>query len=190
MYERGGGNPLFTEALLDAGGMVSPELPWSLRELLLGTVKNLPEQSQQVLRAAAPGGARIGHRLLATVTGLGDAELAAALRPAVSGGVLVADGDGYAFRHELFREAVREDTLPGELVQAYRAFAEALTADPSLSPDYLVPARLARRGRGLARAARRVGGRNRRGQRVRLCRASNDAGAVGQGARSRAARRH
>ena len=70
VYDRGAGNPLFTEALLEAGGTISAGLPWSLRELLLSAVKELPEQVQQVLRAAALGGSRVGHRLLAAVTGL------------------------------------------------------------------------------------------------------------------------
>ena len=75
VYQRGAGNPLFTEALLGTDGTVTPGLPWSLRELLLSRVKELPVQAQQVLRSAAVGGSRIGHGLLAAVTGLGDAAL-------------------------------------------------------------------------------------------------------------------
>ena len=71
-------------------------------------------------------GRRIGQRLLAEATGLGDAALDAVLRPAVTASVLVAEADGYAFRHELFREALWEDLLPGERAQAHRGFAEAL----------------------------------------------------------------
>jgi DNA-binding CsgD family transcriptional regulator len=148
VYARGGGVPLFTEALVNADGTVSPGLPGSLRDLLLGAVKELPEQAQQVLRAAAAGGARVGHELLATVTGLDDAALAAVLRPTVAANVMVADADGYAFRHELIREAVREDLLPGERVQAERAFAEALEANPALSPERLVSVQLALHWRG------------------------------------------
>ena len=44
---------------------------------------------------------------------------------------------GYAFRHELFREAVLWDLLPGERAQAHRAFAEALQSDPPLRPESL-----------------------------------------------------
>jgi DNA-binding CsgD family transcriptional regulator len=134
VYQRGGGNPLFTESLVDPDGALSLELPWSLRDLLSSRVKDLPEQAQRVLRAAAVGGARAGHELLAAVTGLSATALDDALRPAVAAGVLVAEADGYAFRHELFREALLADLLPGERAQAHRAFAEALLADPSASP--------------------------------------------------------
>jgi hypothetical protein len=57
-----------------------------------------------------------------------------ALRPAVAAGVLVASEGGYAFRHELFREAVLWDLLPGERAEAHRAFAEAVQSGPPLSP--------------------------------------------------------
>jgi DNA-binding CsgD family transcriptional regulator len=149
VYERGNGIPLFTEALVSADGTVGLGVPWSLRDQLLGAVKELPEQTQQVLRsAAAGGGVRVGHGLLAAVTGLDDLALAAALRPAVAANVVAADADGYAFRHELIREAVWEDLLPGERTQAERAFAEALEADPALSPDGMVAVRLALHWRG------------------------------------------
>jgi DNA-binding CsgD family transcriptional regulator len=148
VYTRGGGIPLFTEALVNSDGTVSAGLPWSLRDLLSGAVKELPEPTQQVLRTATAGGIRVGHRLLAVVTGLDDAALAAALRPAVAANVLVSDADGYAFRHQLIREAVREDLLPGERPAAHRRFAEALEADPSLSPAGRVSVQLALHWRG------------------------------------------
>ena len=148
VYQRGGGNPLFTEALVSAGGTVSPGVPWSLRDQLLGAVKDLPEQTQQVVRAAAAGGVRVGHELLAAVTGLEDAALAAALRPAVAVSVMVADADGYAFRHDLIRQAVWEDLLPGERARAERAFAEALEAWPALGGDGMADVRLALHWRG------------------------------------------
>jgi len=143
VYQRGGGIPLFTEALVSAGGTVTLGVPWSLRDQLLGVVKELPEQTQQVLRAATLGGARVGHALLAAVTGLDDAALTAALRPAVAANVMVADPGGYYFRHDLIRQAVQEDLLPGERVQAERAFAQTLEAGPALSGDGMAPVRLA-----------------------------------------------
>jgi DNA-binding CsgD family transcriptional regulator len=137
VYERGGGNPLFTEVLLNADGTLAPGLAGPARDLLLGVVGELPADCQRVLRIAAIGGARIGHRLLARVTGLEGAALDDALRPAVAAGVLVAGEAGYAFRHELYREAVLWDLLPGERVQAHRAFAKVLEIDPLLSQESL-----------------------------------------------------
>jgi DNA-binding CsgD family transcriptional regulator len=133
VYQRGGGNPLFTEALLDPGGAVSPALPLPLRDLLLALVHELPAPALQVARTAAVSGPRVGHALLAAVTGLDEAALTAALRLAVAASVLVSDTDGYAFRHELIREAVLSDLLAAERAQAHRRLAETLEADPSLS---------------------------------------------------------
>jgi hypothetical protein len=137
VYERGGGNPSLTEVLLDADGMVTPGPPGPARDLLLGAVSELPADCQRVLRTAAVGGPSIGHRLLAAVTGQEGTALDDAVRPAVTAGVLMAGEAGYAFRHELFREAVLWDLLPGERVQAHRAFAVALETSPLLSPESL-----------------------------------------------------
>lgn len=134
IYERGGGNPLFTEALLTKDGAVRDELPGTLREQLLATVQRLPEETQQLLRTAAVAGTQIAHALLAAVTSTAEDTLSGVLRPAVATHVLVGETDGYAFRHALIREAVLADALPGERTQAHRRFAEALAADASLSP--------------------------------------------------------
>ena len=134
LYHRSEGNPLFVETLLCCDGELSPELPESLRDLLLNSVRRLPEDTQEVLRVASAGDATTGHGLLAAVSGLDDAALIRALRPAVTANVLRAQGDGYAFRHELIREAVHEDLLPGEHGRLHSRFAEAIDADPGLVP--------------------------------------------------------
>jgi ATP/maltotriose-dependent transcriptional regulator MalT len=134
LYRRSEGNPLFVEALLCCDGELSPELPESLRDLLLESVRRLPEDTQEVLRVASAGGEATGHALLGTVTGLDDAALTRAVRPAVIANVLHPRGDGYAFRHELIREAVHEDLLPGEHGRLHSRFAEAIDADPALVP--------------------------------------------------------
>ena len=134
LYHRSEGNPLFVEALLCCDGELSQELPESLRDLLLDSVRKLPEDTQEVLRVASAGGESTGHALLGTVTGLDDVALTRAVRPAVIANVLQARGDGYAFRHELIREAVHEDLLPGEHGRLHSRFAEAIDADPTLVP--------------------------------------------------------
>src|SRR6185312_8337039 len=97
-------------------------------------VRRLPEDTQEVLRVASAGGASTGHLLLAAVSGLDDAALTRAVRPAVTANVLHPSGDGYAFRHELIREAVHDDLLPGEHGRLHSRFAEAIDANPALVP--------------------------------------------------------
>ena len=133
VYRRTDGNPLFVQALVTAPEP-SDELPETLRDLLVGSVRRLPEPTQEVIRVASAGGPRTGHRLLAAVTGLDDAELARALRPAVAANVLVAGAAEYTFRHALISEAVHDELLPGERGQVHGRFAEAIAADPALVP--------------------------------------------------------
>lgn len=129
-HARGGGNPLFVEALVTTPGEA---VPGSLRDLLLGRVRRLPGPARAAVRAASCAGDRAGHALLAAVTGLPDADLGEALRPAADHGLLIADGDGYAFRHALIREAVHGDLLPGERSALHRRYAEAVERRPELS---------------------------------------------------------
>ena len=83
---------------------------------------------------ASAGGEMTGHALLGAVSGLDDAALIRAVRPAVIANVLHPRGDGYAFRHELIREAVHDDLLPGEHGRLHSRFAEAIDAHPALVP--------------------------------------------------------
>ncbi|HUN34241.1 MAG TPA: AAA family ATPase, partial [Trebonia sp.] len=135
LFRRAEGNPLFTEELLCCDGGLADEIPDSLADLLLNAVRRLPEETQEVLRVASAASGAASHELLAKVTGRADADLSRALRPAVTGNVLVTTSGGYAFRHALIREAVHEDLLPGEHGQVHTRYAEAIDADPSLVPD-------------------------------------------------------
>jgi DNA-binding CsgD family transcriptional regulator len=132
IYQRAEGNPLFVEELLCCDGGLTTELSESLRDLLLAGVQRLPEETQELLRAASAGGQRSSHALLAAVTGLDGDDLARGLRPAVAANVLRADEDGYTFRHELGREAIYDDLLPGERTRLHTRFAEALGSDAGL----------------------------------------------------------
>lgn len=143
VFARSSGNPLFVEAVLGSEARPGGPLSEPLRHLLLAAVDRLPEETQSILRIAVGGGTRVGHRLLTAVSGLDDAGVTAALRPAVDAHVLVVADDDYAFRHALIREAINGDLLPGERTRLHTRFAEALEADPSLLP----------RGRGAAELA-------------------------------------
>lgn len=125
---RSEGNPLFVEALAEAGSDVVPE---RLRDLLLAGYRDLPDASRAVARVVAIGGDRVGHDLLAAVAGLDGPALEAVLRPAFERRLLVGAGHGYAFRHALFRAAVAAELLPGERRRVHRGYAEALAASPN-----------------------------------------------------------
>jgi DNA-binding CsgD family transcriptional regulator len=132
-YQRTEGNPLFVEALLGDGGLGSG-LPESLRDLLVAGVRRMPEPTQEVVRVASAGGERVGHALLAAVIGLDEPALASALRPAVAANVLLTDTDGYKFRHNLIREAVHDELLPGERGALHGRFARVIGDYPALVP--------------------------------------------------------
>jgi DNA-binding CsgD family transcriptional regulator/tetratricopeptide (TPR) repeat protein len=147
VFARSEGNPLFTEELLGSIRAGSSELPATLRDLLRGRILALPEPASQVLTVVAVAGRRVPHRLLAAVAGQDDDILAAVLRTAVAGQLLVIQPgeDGYQFRHALLREVVEADLLPGERVRLHGQYAKALTEHPELAggPPAVATAELA-----------------------------------------------
>jgi DNA-binding CsgD family transcriptional regulator/tetratricopeptide (TPR) repeat protein len=138
VFVRSEGNAFLVEELVDlardGGGDVLPE---SLRDVLLARTDRLSDAARHVLQVGAVGGRRVQHALLKAVADLPDGELDAALREAVEHHVLEVDGDAYAFRHALLRDAIDDDLLPGEGVRLHAAYAEALPAQPGASAGEL-----------------------------------------------------
>ncbi len=126
VYRRSDGVPFFVEELVGIDGCSDEGLvPDTLRELLLARYERLPESAQELLRLISTGGVRVSHALLSEVyTGSAD-ELDAAARQCVNAGVLTIEGDDYAFRHALVREAILSDLLPGERARFHARYAEA-----------------------------------------------------------------
>ncbi|GAA1943446.1 helix-turn-helix transcriptional regulator [Amycolatopsis minnesotensis] len=128
VHERSEGNPLFVEAVLEAG---DGPLPPSLDDLLLARVDRLTAHTPgaaPIVRAASAAVGRVDHELLVTVAGSAPGE---AVSAAVDAGVLVVDGDGYAFRHALIRDAVYRTLLPGERIALHARYADAIRAGAS-----------------------------------------------------------
>jgi tetratricopeptide (TPR) repeat protein len=78
--------------------------------------------------------------MAALVAGLDENELLSGLREAIEAQLLVVDDDatgGYAFRHALTAEALRERMLPIERVVFSRRAAEAVEASGSADGDWL-----------------------------------------------------
>jgi DNA-binding CsgD family transcriptional regulator len=133
VFARSEGNPFFAEELVAAAQEGGEGLPATLRDMLLGRIHALDPRAQEVVRIAAAGGRDVHHELLAAAAGLPEPELSAALRGAVREHVLVAVGDGFAFRHALLSEAAYGELLPGERTRLHAAFAAALEARPDLA---------------------------------------------------------
>ncbi|MFD4422360.1 AAA family ATPase [Agromyces sp. NPDC058484] len=129
VFRRSDGVPFFVEELVGIDGCRDEGfVPDTLRELLLARYERLPDAAQELLRLISTGGVRISHAMLAAVyTGAAD-ELDAAARQSVHLGVLTIEGDDYAFRHALVREAILDDLLPGERARFHARYAEAYEA--------------------------------------------------------------
>jgi DNA-binding CsgD family transcriptional regulator len=130
VLERSDGNPFFAEELVAVAG--EGEIPPGLHELLLARLDRLDKAAQQVVRTAAVGGRRIGHRLLAAAAELPADVLDAGLRAARHHHLLLVDEQGYVFRHALVHEAVLGELLPGERTALHAAFARAIEFDHGL----------------------------------------------------------
>lgn len=126
---RAEGNAFFVEELVGAT-VRRPDLPAELADLLLLRLDLLDEVARDVVRTASVAGRRVGHQLLAEVTGRPADELDEALRHAVDVHVLVAHESDYWFRHALLAEAVYDDLLPGERVRLHARYAAALADVP------------------------------------------------------------
>ncbi|MGV9890500.1 helix-turn-helix transcriptional regulator [Streptomyces sp. NPDC003395] len=127
IVDRAEGNAFYAQELLAATDMAASGVPSALADVLLIRVEQLPETAQHVLRTAAVAGRRVEHDLLREAVGLPEDALESALREAVGRQLLVpGEGDTYAFRHALTREAVYADLLPGERARLHGTFARLL----------------------------------------------------------------
>ncbi|GAA2031251.1 LuxR family transcriptional regulator [Agromyces tropicus] len=129
VFRRSDGVPFFVEELVGIDGCRDEGfVPDTLRDLLLARYERLSDEAQELLRLLSTGGVRVPHALLSEVYRGTEPQLESAARESVLYGVLVIDGDDYAFRHALVREAILEDLLPGERARYHARYAEAYEA--------------------------------------------------------------
>ena len=127
IYNRGDGNPFFTEELVAAAPGVG-RLPSTVRDVVFTRLTDLRPFTRDVLSAAAVLGRPTDHDLLAAVTGIDPGTLDAGLREALERSLLLSVDDRYAFRHQLVQETLYESLLVGERVQLHARAAAALDA--------------------------------------------------------------
>jgi predicted ATPase/DNA-binding CsgD family transcriptional regulator len=157
VFDRSGGNAFFIEELVrvERSGMTF-NLDDSLRDLLTSRIERLSEFPRQVIRLVAIETSRVPHQVVAAVADLSDEKLLEALSAAIDAHVLVADGDGYDFRHALVREALVSTLLPGERLRLHRAYAVTLERRPELLPPEQLPSSLAYHWAGAGEPAREL----------------------------------
>src|SRR5215472_5192220 len=123
-----GGNPFYVSEMLEAGW---PSVPPTVRDAVGARLARASAGARQAVETAAVSGARVDRSLLAWI--LEDAQASA--DECLATGILVPDGAGLRFRHELSRMAVEAGILPyrqTELHAHLLARLEAAGADPVL----------------------------------------------------------
>ena len=131
LYRLTGGNPFYVTEVLNAGGS---GVPVTVRDSVMARVARLTPSAQTLLECVAIAPTRVEAVVLRVVAG----EAYVSLEECLATGILQADGDTVAFRHELARLAV-EEAIPGpRRRELHRSILAALIATPA--PD---PARLA-----------------------------------------------
>jgi len=128
LYEKTGGNPFFVVEVLAGGG---DEIPDTVREAVLARAMRLGSSAQALLEAVAVVPQRAELWLLEA---LASADLQA-VDECMASGMLVAQPDGVAFRHELARLSIEGSIGPARSTSLHRNALTALVGRPSTAVD-------------------------------------------------------
>ena len=127
------GNPFYVREVLDAGGDVIPE---TVRSAVLARTSRLSREANAVVEAVSIAPPRLDASMLEQICG----DAADSIDECIAIGVLIAEGDAVAFRHELARLAIEDSLAPSRRVELHRRALAALAASRAREVD---PARLA-----------------------------------------------
>ncbi len=110
----------------------TPEVPWSVAELIRQRVAALPAATQELLGMAAIAGRVVPRWLLlavAVAAGRSESEVLQALEVACQGRLLAEEGEhAYTFPHDLIRETISTDLSAARRAMHHRQIAHALEA--------------------------------------------------------------
>jgi DNA-binding CsgD family transcriptional regulator len=128
IFSRSGGNPMFVEELVAERARGDGQLSPTLRQLLSGRIRHLPDDVREVLGVAAVAGQSVARDDLRAVVDRPRDVLSRLLRQAIDAGVLVEDPGGhhYAFRQALMQEVLYEDLPSERRRELHRRFADVL----------------------------------------------------------------
>jgi DNA-binding SARP family transcriptional activator/tetratricopeptide (TPR) repeat protein len=151
LWQRTGGNPFFArEVLRDLGpddlrsGRLGEDLPTGLRGVLRHRLGQLPDDTLAALSAAAVLGREVELAPLGHVLEEREEHVVEALERAVSSGFLVEAGQswagGYAFQHDLLREAVYAEIPPPRRQRLHQRAIEAVLGAHPADADVIAAA--------------------------------------------------
>jgi DNA-binding CsgD family transcriptional regulator/tetratricopeptide (TPR) repeat protein len=121
LYRLTGGNPFFVTEVLQAG---SGGIPTTVRDAVLARAARLSPAGRRTLEAAAVIGPTVEGWLIRATTEH------PATEECVARGVLLADGPGYAFRHEIARTAILDSIDPSARTGLHARVLAALRGLP------------------------------------------------------------
>ena len=134
-----GGNPFYVSEILEAGW---PSIPPTVRDAVGARLARATPGTRRLVESAAVIGGRVDRELLAAVLNGPGREPdeppgdTAGLDEGLSTGILMADGPGLRFRHELVRMAVEASIPPHRTAELHKRLLTALEdrggADPAL----------------------------------------------------------
>ena len=128
LYRRTGGNPFFVTEVLDSR---TPGIPATIRDAVLARAARLSPAGRAALEAAAVIGSRVELWLFEQVTGA----QATATEECLAAGILLAEGNTLAFRHELARQTILDTLSPQRRLSLHRQVLAALAASPQAQHD-------------------------------------------------------
>ena len=128
LYRNTAGNPFFVSEVLATG---PGEVPQTVRDAVLARASRLSPRARTVLDAAAIAPLYADLWLLEALAG----EAVDALDQCVASGMLTAQAEGVAFRHELARIAIEESLAPDQRLRLHQQALAALTVPPKRTLD-------------------------------------------------------
>ena len=125
-----GGNPFYVSEVLEAGW---PSVPPTVRDAVGARLARASAATRAVVESAAIIGTRIDRALLLPVL----ADCGSSMEDCLATGVLIADGIGLRFRHELVRLAVAAAVAPHRKAELHARLLAALEARGGTDPAIL-----------------------------------------------------
>ena len=129
LYEKTGGNPFFVVEVLAGGSEV---IPATVKDAVLSRAMRLSPSARQLLEAAAVVPQRAELWLLQALAG----NAVEAVDECVTAGMLVAEGDGVVFRHELARLSLESSVGPANKTRLHGQALGAISGRPGHALDF------------------------------------------------------